>query len=55
MGDILKNMKRQNNLYTLNGRFLSSSLQTNPSFIPITNVRFVSDSSQNNLKKEIIQ
>lgn len=41
-------MKRQNNLYTFNWRFLSSSLQTNPSFIPITNVRFVSDSSQNN-------
>ena len=41
-------MKRQNNLYTLNWRFLSSSLQRNPSFIPITNVRFVSDSSQNN-------
>ena len=37
-----KNMKRQNNLYTLNGRFLSSSLQRNPSFASITNVRFLS-------------
>ena len=43
-----KNMKRQNNLYTLNGRFLSSSLQRNPLFASITNVRFLSTNLQNN-------
>ena len=41
-------MKRQNNLYTLNGRFLSSSLQRNPLFASITNVRFLSTNLQNN-------